>query len=86
MKFELPFRAEIQRLDYEVELAVVLGADNCIAGYAVANDLSARDLQGRETQWTRAKGFDGSCPFGPWVRWARLNSTSVTSSGDLGAY
>ena len=38
-----------------------------IAGYAVADDLSARDLQGRETQWTRAKGFDGSCPWGPWI-------------------
>jgi 2-keto-4-pentenoate hydratase/2-oxohepta-3-ene-1,7-dioic acid hydratase in catechol pathway len=56
-----------KRLDYEVELVVVLGADNRIAGYAVANDLSARDLQGREPQWTRAKGFDSSCPWGPWI-------------------
>ena len=56
-----------KRLDYEVELVVVLGAGNRIAGYAVANDLSARDLQGRETQWTRAKGFDSSCPWGPWI-------------------
>jgi len=56
-----------KRLDYEVELAVVLGAENRIAGYAVANDLSARDLQNRETQWTRAKGFDSSCPWGPWI-------------------
>ena len=59
--------AAAKRLDYEVELAVVLGADNRIAGYAVADDLSARDLQGRETQWTRAKGFDSSCPWGPWI-------------------
>ena len=59
--------AAAKRLDYEVELVVVLGADNRIAGYAVANDLSARDLQGRETQWTRAKGFDSSCPWGPWI-------------------
>ena len=57
----------IRRLDYEAELAVVMGADGEVAGYATANDLSARDLQGREPQWTRAKGFDGSCPFGPWV-------------------
>ena len=33
----------------------------------MADDVSARDLQGRESQWTRAKGFDTSCPFGPWV-------------------
>ncbi|MGZ8649198.1 MAG: fumarylacetoacetate hydrolase family protein [Solirubrobacteraceae bacterium] len=59
--------AVVKRLDYEGELTVVLGSDNEIAGYAVANDLSARDLQGRELQWTRAKGFDGSCPWGPWI-------------------
>ena len=45
----------------------MLGPDATVAGYATADDLSARDLQGREPQWTRAKGFDGSCPFGPWV-------------------
>ncbi len=56
-----------RRLDYEGELAVVMGAHGVIAGYAVADDLSARDLQGREPQWTRAKGFDNSCPWGPWV-------------------
>ena len=44
-----------------------MGAGNEIAGYAVADDLSARDLQGREPQWTRAKGFDNSCPWGPWI-------------------
>jgi len=56
-----------KRLDYEAELVVVLGAEGRIAGYAVANDLSARDLQAREPQWTRAKGFDASCPWGPWI-------------------
>jgi acylpyruvate hydrolase len=56
-----------RRLDYEGELAVVMGAHGVIAGYAIADDLSARDLQGREPQWTRAKGFDNSCPWGPWV-------------------
>ena len=55
------------RLDYEAELVVVCGGGTAIAGYAVADDLSARDLQKRETQWTRAKGFDGSCPWGPWI-------------------
>ena len=59
--------AAAHRLDYEAELVVVIGAGGAIAGYAVADDLSARDLQGREPQWTRAKGFDGSCPWGPWI-------------------
>jgi acylpyruvate hydrolase len=59
--------AVVKRLDYEGELAVVMGADGEVAGYAVADDATARDLQGREPQWTRAKGFDGACPFGPWI-------------------
>src|SRR3954447_12836271 len=59
--------AVVRRLDYEVELAVVMGADHRIAGYAVADDVSARDLQRREKQWTRAKGADTFCPVGPWV-------------------
>lgn len=57
----------VRRLDYEGELAVVMGPDNVVAGYAVADDVSARDLQRREPQWTRAKGADTFCPFGPWV-------------------
>jgi 2-keto-4-pentenoate hydratase/2-oxohepta-3-ene-1,7-dioic acid hydratase in catechol pathway len=59
--------AVVKRLDYEVELAVVMGAGGEIAGYAVADDVSARDLQKREPRWVRAKGFDGSCPWGPWI-------------------
>lgn len=59
--------AVVQRLDYEGELVLVMGAGGEIAGYAVADDVSARDLQKREPQWTRAKGFDGSCPWGPWI-------------------
>ncbi len=57
----------VRRLDYEGELCVVMGARGEVAGYAVADDLSARDLQGAEPQWTRAKGFDTSCPWGPWI-------------------
>jgi acylpyruvate hydrolase len=57
----------VKRLDYEGELAIVMGADGAIAGYAVADDVSARDLQRREPQWTRAKGADGFCPWGPWI-------------------
>jgi 2-keto-4-pentenoate hydratase/2-oxohepta-3-ene-1,7-dioic acid hydratase in catechol pathway len=57
----------VRRLDYEGELAIVMGEDGRVAGYAVADDLSARDLQKREPQWTRAKGADGFCPYGPWI-------------------
>jgi len=57
----------VKRLDYEGELGVVIGAAGAVAGYAVCDDVSARDLQGREPQWTRAKGFDTSCPYGPWI-------------------
>lgn len=70
--------AAMGRLDYEGELAVVMGAGGEIAGYAVANDLSARDLQGREPQWTRAKGFDSSCPWGPWI----TTADEVGAGGD----
>jgi 2-keto-4-pentenoate hydratase/2-oxohepta-3-ene-1,7-dioic acid hydratase in catechol pathway len=59
--------AVVEQLDYEAELVLVLGPDNGIAGYAVADDVSARDLQTSENQWTRAKGFDSSCPWGPWI-------------------
>jgi acylpyruvate hydrolase len=54
-------------LDYETELVIVMGPDNEVAGYAVADDVSARDLQRSEAQWSRAKGFDTSCPWGPWI-------------------
>jgi acylpyruvate hydrolase len=57
----------VSQLDYEAELAVVIGAGGRIAGWAVADDVSARDLQDAEEQWTRAKGFDTSCPWGPWI-------------------
>lgn len=57
----------VRRLDYEGELAVVMGSSGQVGGYAVANDVSARDLQKREPQWTRAKGADGFCPYGPWI-------------------
>lgn len=59
--------AVVRRLDYEGELAIVMGAGGEIAGYAVADDVSARDLQRREPQWTRAKGADTFCPWGPWI-------------------
>jgi 2-keto-4-pentenoate hydratase/2-oxohepta-3-ene-1,7-dioic acid hydratase in catechol pathway len=57
----------VTRLDYEGELCVVMGAGGRIAGYAVADDVSARDLQAREPQWVRAKGAATFCPYGPWI-------------------
>jgi 2-keto-4-pentenoate hydratase/2-oxohepta-3-ene-1,7-dioic acid hydratase in catechol pathway len=59
--------AVTRELDYEVELGIVMGPGGQIAGWAVANDATARDLQRSESQWTRAKGFDTSCPWGPWI-------------------
>src|SRR2546423_8376231 len=44
-----------------------MGAAGRVAGFAVANDVSARDLQRAEPQWTRAKGADTFCPYGPWI-------------------
>ncbi len=63
----IPSHPAVRRLDYEGELAVVMGPGGEVAGYAVADDVSARDLQKREPQWTRAKGADGFCPWGPWI-------------------
>jgi acylpyruvate hydrolase len=63
----VPCPAVVKRLDYEGELAVIVGPGGSVAGYAVADDVSARDLQRREPQWTRAKGADSFCPFGPWI-------------------
>jgi 2-keto-4-pentenoate hydratase/2-oxohepta-3-ene-1,7-dioic acid hydratase in catechol pathway len=63
--------AATAQLDYEVELAIVAGRlpDGTIgaAGYCVADDVSARDLQATEDQWARAKGADTFVPFGPWI-------------------
>lgn len=57
----------VRRLDYEGELVIVMGADGEVAGYAVGDDVTARDLQRRERQWARAKGADTFCPWGPWI-------------------
>jgi len=65
------------QVEHEGELVIVIGkrgrhitAENArkhILGYTVGNDVTARDLQKTDTQWTRAKGFDTFCPFGPWI-------------------
>ncbi|WP_370618942.1 fumarylacetoacetate hydrolase family protein [Mumia qirimensis] len=66
-----------KELSYEGELAVVISrickdvpaesAAQVIHGYTVANDVTARDLQKSDGQWSRAKGSDGFCPLGPWI-------------------
>ena len=71
------YPVQSERVDYEGELVLVIGekAKNCpleqahrkIWGYTIANDITARDLQKKDPQWTRAKGFDGFCPLGPWI-------------------
>jgi 2-keto-4-pentenoate hydratase/2-oxohepta-3-ene-1,7-dioic acid hydratase in catechol pathway len=68
---------ESQRVEHEGELAIVIGrpmrrvgaADALahVAGVTCADDVTARDLQRKDVQFTRAKGFDGFCPVGPWI-------------------
>jgi 2-keto-4-pentenoate hydratase/2-oxohepta-3-ene-1,7-dioic acid hydratase in catechol pathway len=71
------YPSQSQQVDYEGELALVMG-EKCansspaaalgkIWGYTIANDVTARDLQRQDSQWTRAKGFDTFCPLGPWI-------------------
>lgn len=65
------------RVDHEVELAIVISRickdvpkekySDVIFGYTIANDVTARDLQKSDGQWTRAKSFDTFCPIGPWI-------------------
>ena len=65
------------QVEHEAELVIVIGkrgrnvtAENArkyILGYTIGNDVTARDLQKADGQWTRAKGFDTFCPFGPWI-------------------
>ena len=85
-----------QQVEHEAELAVVIGkrgrwiseeqASRYIFGYTIANDITARDLQERDGQWTRAKGFDTFCPLGPWIE-TEIDVTDVLIScrvnGDL---
>jgi 2-keto-4-pentenoate hydratase/2-oxohepta-3-ene-1,7-dioic acid hydratase in catechol pathway len=82
----IPLLPVSRRVDYEGELAVVIGriarnvraeeAFKVILGYTCANDVTLRDLQKTDDQWARAKGFDGSCPFGPWIE-TDLDPTDV---------
>lgn len=86
----------VQQLDYEAELVVVIGreahnvsekeADQYIFGYTVGNDVTARDLQRKDGQWTRAKSFNTFLPFGPQiVRGIDVSNVQVQSylNGEL---
>lgn len=74
---EILLPPQSQQVEHEAELAVIIGkqgrwiaADDAFShvfGYTIANDVTARDLQRRDGQWTRAKGFDTFCPLGPWI-------------------
>jgi 2-keto-4-pentenoate hydratase/2-oxohepta-3-ene-1,7-dioic acid hydratase in catechol pathway len=82
----IPLLPISRRVDYEGELAVVIGrlarfvkaeeAGLYILGHTIANDVTLRDLQKTDDQWARAKGFDGSCPLGPWIE-TDLDPTDV---------
>ena len=75
----------VTRLDFEAELAIVIkkegryideaGASGYVLGYTCLNDVTARDIQSRESQWTRSKSFDTFCPIGPHIE------TDVDPSG-----
>jgi 2-keto-4-pentenoate hydratase/2-oxohepta-3-ene-1,7-dioic acid hydratase in catechol pathway len=74
------------QVEHEGELAVIIGkrgrwvspeeASKLILGYSIANDVTARDLQRSDDQWTRAKGFDTFCPIGPWIE-TELNASDT---------
>jgi 2-keto-4-pentenoate hydratase/2-oxohepta-3-ene-1,7-dioic acid hydratase in catechol pathway len=69
--------SQSRRVDHEAELCVTIGrrgrriaesdALNYVLGYTCGNDVTARDLQRADRQWTRGKGFDTFCPLGPWI-------------------
>lgn len=83
---------ESTEVHYEAELAVVIGrlcrrvaaadAASVILGYTCGNDVTARDLQRSDGQWTRAKGFDTFCPLGPWID-TELDPSGVTVECEL---
>lgn len=74
---EIVIPPQANQVEHEAELAVIIGktgrwiepstALDHVLGYTIANDVTARDLQRRDSQWTRGKGFDTFCPLGPWM-------------------
>ena len=83
-------------IDYEAELAIVIGrvckevpkerVKDVIFGFTMANDVTTRELQKRDGQWTRAKSFDTFCPLGPWIETEFVPGTqriSLTVNGEV---
>ena len=86
---ELPAASVSSAIDYEAELAVIIGrggkgitaadAMNHVWGYTIVNDITARDWQSRHQQWHMGKSFDTFCPMGPWLVSAdELDGTRTT--------
>ncbi|MEH0109171.1 fumarylacetoacetate hydrolase family protein [Tersicoccus sp. MR15.9] len=81
-----------EEISYEAELAVVIGkickdvapdrVKDVIFGYTCGNDVTARDIQRTDNQWARAKGFDTSCPLGPWIE-TDLDPDNLRITGSL---
>lgn len=84
------------QVDHEGELAIVIGrickdvpkerVNDVIFGYTIANDVTARDLQKKDGQWSRAKGFDTFCPLGPWIETEFVPGTqkiTATLNGEI---
>jgi 2-keto-4-pentenoate hydratase/2-oxohepta-3-ene-1,7-dioic acid hydratase in catechol pathway len=92
---DIVYPKAVSRLDYEAELALVIkktarhipekDAAGYILGYTCLNDVTARDLQKKDVQWTRAKSFDTFCPVGPWVETALDTSCLAIASYVNGA-
>jgi 2-keto-4-pentenoate hydratase/2-oxohepta-3-ene-1,7-dioic acid hydratase in catechol pathway len=84
---DIVYPAMSRRVDYEAEMAIVIGrtcsrvreeeALEYILGYTCINDVTARDLQQKDGQWTRGKGFDTFAPLGPWIE------TEIPNPGNL---
>lgn len=89
---EIVYPHGVKQLDYEGELAVVIGkraknvpvseALQYVFGYTCANDVTARDLQKKDKQWSRAKSFDTFCPLGPWIT-TDLDSANLSITVDV---
>jgi 2-keto-4-pentenoate hydratase/2-oxohepta-3-ene-1,7-dioic acid hydratase in catechol pathway len=83
------YSVDSSQIDYEVELAIVIGkkgqnisrqdAMDYIFGYTVLNDISARDLQKQSKQFFKGKSLDGSCPMGPWL----VTADAITDPNNL---
>ena len=77
------------QVEHEAELVVVIGhqgrwiqpddVDIHILGYTVGNDVTARDLQRKDGQWTRGKGFDSFCPLGPWIETEFVDADAIVT-------